>query len=75
MGEEKITNSTAIGLRRAEELRELAPAAFCPATHSGDAARLKRIQNSTPTSAVPPPLRRSPPDLGLNSVESVAKPR
>ncbi|MGO9992279.1 MAG: hypothetical protein ACLPTF_07170 [Steroidobacteraceae bacterium] len=72
MEDKKVTNSAAIGLRRAEELREYALAAFYPLTHSGDAVHLKRAEDASPVIAEPP-LRRRLPD-NLEPAESVAKP-
>jgi hypothetical protein len=73
MQDKKVTNSAAIGLRRAKELGEFALAASYPSTHSGDAAHLKRIENASPASAEPPLRRRRLPH-NPNPVENVAKP-
>ena len=60
MEDKKVTNSGAIRLRRAVELREFALAAFYPLTHAGDAVHLRRIVDAPPVIAVPP-LRGRPP--------------
>ena len=70
MEDKKVTNSAAIGLRRAKELGEFALAVSYPSTHSGDAAHLKRVENASPADAAPPLRRRLPP----NPVENAAKP-
>ena len=72
MEDKKVTNSGAIRLRRAMELREFALAAFYPLTHAGDAAHLKRTEVALPVIAVPP-LRGRPPH-NPKPEESAAKP-
>jgi len=72
MEDKKVTNSEAVRLRRARELREFALAAFYPLTHSGNAVHLKR--NEEAPGVIPaPPLRARLPH-NPEPPERVAKP-